>query len=406
MVATAPQLAQVERRAPSPVSCDVGKGQPAGQEAGPAAVWGVGTSSLDTEGKSSRQRVIGGATSRKHVVDPELVAELGPVVEAEVARLRARMEAALVAEYARQTNPAVPGGKSRWWCTAFSRLDSLYRWHESRIQGLVRTAQSLVDCAEGERRKVLACHGCQHEWSVPWTCDNTLLCPSCRQVASSRRAKQVRDQVAGIAAERAGSAARLRMVTVTVPHVEQLEQRVAVAFKAKTAFFRSLNEWTQLDGERRDAKASWASGEVSDDTEAAAVGSDTPHDTLPGEASPAAESGDPEDVSRVAHWDALEVTAGAGGLRAWARRWPAVLRRQERFCGGRGLTVGALGVCYGSTRWYLCSRRRAACIARCGAGRADQEVVAPCVGARLPKRPVGVGRVALGNMASRSTVVC
>lgn len=154
----------------------------------------------------------------------------------------------------------VPGGVAR--SHRGKPLDGpleIWPWHASRAEGK-RTLFARVDDCKNERRALrLTCKGCGHSPElVPIGCDVAMFCPQCR----TRQARKFRldferkrQGLLGVAwrAGVAGDEARYRrrelggrfgerMVTLTVPHVGNARERIALLDPAFARFWRIVSD--------------------------------------------------------------------------------------------------------------------------------------------------------------------
>jgi hypothetical protein len=127
---------------------------------------------------------------------------------------------------------------------AASRMLRLYAWHQARIAALLDTEAQVASCMSGTLTRTLRCldPSCGHTWQIPWWCERPMLCPRCRSRDQSRRRAAVSDQVMA-ALDGAPMTHRARMLTITVPHVGDVEERLALAFAVRSLVVGDLRRW-------------------------------------------------------------------------------------------------------------------------------------------------------------------
>lgn len=128
-------------------------------------------------------------------------------------------------------------------------------WWERRAMATEQIEGSVLDCEEGSHTTKIKCLDCGQAFEVPYRCQKAFLCSTCRKEEQARRRRKVTRAVAEH--QQGRDAWKLRMITLTVPHCQNAEERIGLSLGATPPFERWLRGYL---GE--ELSAWWASWEL------------------------------------------------------------------------------------------------------------------------------------------------
>ena len=128
-------------------------------------------------------------------------------------------------------------------------------WHERRALSIEVLEGDVLDCEQGDRTTKLKCLDCGQDIIVPYRCERPFLCHTCRKTEQRSRRKRVVRQL--LAAHRSSEVWGERMLTLTMPHVGNSEERIKLSLEAPRLFERWLRRYLGTE-----LAAFWASWEL------------------------------------------------------------------------------------------------------------------------------------------------
>jgi len=150
--------------------------------------------------------------------------------------------------------PAAAGGES---LKAYRTDPWLSRWHAARAEGARGLFRSVAVCGDKDKGHFvkLTCRGCSAPSTIQIGCGSTWFCPGCRKRRSTAFALDLQRKILGVttAAARAGLTQRwrrhqdggrfgARLISLTLPHVGGVAERIEVLQRVWARFWRLLSD--------------------------------------------------------------------------------------------------------------------------------------------------------------------